>query len=92
VSCRDPDEVKEYCGAFMQVYREGARYLERTAPWVERVGLSYIKSRLIDDEVGRKALYKRFLASQQRAQVDPWKERAAGAQAHEFVPLQQVNG
>jgi nitrite reductase (NADH) large subunit len=76
----------------MQVYREEARYLERTAPWVERVGLSYVKRRVVEDEVGRKALYKRFLASQKLAQVDPWKERAAGADAHEFVPLKQVNG
>jgi nitrite reductase (NADH) large subunit len=94
VLCRvsTPEEVKEYCGAFMQVYREEARYLERTAPWVERVGLSYVKRRVVEDEVGRKALYKRFLASQKLAQVDPWKERAAGADAHEFVALKQVNG
>ena len=32
-----------------QVYREEARYLERTAPWVERVGLQYIKDALLDD-------------------------------------------
>jgi nitrite reductase (NADH) large subunit len=94
VLCRveTAEEVEEYCGAFMQVYREEARYLERTAPWVERVGLSYIKKRVVEDEVGRKALYKRFLESQKLAQVDPWKERAAGAEAHEFTPLQQVNG
>ena len=94
VLCRveTPEQVKEYCGAFMQVYREEARYLERTAPWVERVGLSYVKSRLLDDEIGRKALYKRFLESQKKAQIDPWKERAAGAEAHEYVPLKQVSG
>ena len=73
------EEVKEYCGAFMQVYREEARYLERTAPWVERVGLTYIKGRVVDDAARRKTLYERFLASQKLAQVDPWKERAAGA-------------
>ena len=94
VLCRveTADEVKEYCAAFMQLYREEARYLERTAPWVERVGLSYIKSRLLEDEVGRRALYKRFLESQKKAQIDPWKERAAGADAHEFVPLKQMRG
>ncbi len=92
VLCRvqTAEEVKEYCGAFMQVYREEARYLERTAPWVERVGLSYIKRRVVEDEAGRKLLYERFLASQRLAQVDPWKERADGAQAHEFKPLGQV--
>ncbi len=92
VLCRvqTAEEVKEYCGAFMQVYREEARYLERTAPWVERVGLSYIKRRVVEDAPGRKALHQRFLASQVLAQVDPWKERASGAQAHEFEPLGQV--
>jgi nitrite reductase (NADH) large subunit len=94
VLCRvqTAEEVKEYCGAFMQVYREEARYLERTAPWVERVGLSYIKRRVVEDAPGRKALYQRFLASQELAQVDPWKARAAGAQAHEFAPLAEVAG
>ncbi|WP_058555660.1 nitrite reductase large subunit NirB [Thiohalocapsa sp. ML1] len=93
VLCRveTPEQVKEYCGAFMQVYREEARYLERTAPWVERVGIAYVKKRVVEDEVGRKALYKRFLESQKLAQVDPWKERATGAEAHEFTSLRQVN-
>ena len=80
-------EVEEYCGAFMQVYREEARYLERTAPWVERVGLSYIKSRVVEDEADRKALHQRFLESQKLAQIDPWKARAEGAEAHEFTPI-----
>ena len=81
------EEVMEYCGAFTQLYREEAHYLERTAPWVERVSLSYIKQRLLDDADGRKALYERFLHSQQFAQTDPWKERAEGTAAHEFTPL-----
>jgi len=34
------EQVLEYCSAFMQLYREEAHYLERTAPWIERVGLS----------------------------------------------------
>jgi len=83
---KTPEEVMEYAGAFIQVYREEARYLERTAPWVERVGLAYVKQRLIEDEAGRKALYARFVESQ-GAQPDPWAERGAGAQAHEFTPL-----
>ena len=40
------DEVLEYTAAFLQLYREEAHYLERTAPWVERVGLDYVKKRL----------------------------------------------
>ena len=81
------EEVLEYCGAFSQLYREGAHYLERTAPWVERVGLDYIKQRILEDTMGRKSLNKRFKAGQQYAQIDPWKERAEGAQANEFTPI-----
>ncbi len=81
------DEVKEYSGAFAQLYREEAHYLERTAPWVERVSLTYIKKRLLEDAAGRKALNERFLYSQQFSQTDPWKERADGVEAHEFTPL-----
>ncbi|MEX2164445.1 MAG: nitrite reductase large subunit NirB [Sulfuricaulis sp.] len=81
-------DVKEYCGAYLQLYREEARYLERTAPWIERVGLSYVKQRIVEDGDGRKALYRRFLESQQHAQKDPWAERATGKIAqHEFTPL-----
>ena len=85
------DEVKEYCAAFMQLYREEAHYLERTAPWIERVGLSTVKARVVDDESGRKALYVRFLESQQYVQQDPWAARAAGGvDGHEFVPIKQL--
>jgi len=80
-------EVKEHCAAFIQLYREEARYLERTAPWIERVGLAYVKRRVLDDPVGRSALYERFLEAQAGAQDDPWAARAAGAEAHEFTPL-----
>jgi len=81
------EEVLEYCGAFTQMYREEAHYLERTAPWVERVGLTSIKERLLGDEVERKALYERFKLGQKVAQIDPWKQRAEGAEQHEFTPL-----
>jgi nitrite reductase (NADH) large subunit len=83
-------EVKEYCGAFMQLYREEARYLERTAPWIERVGLSHVKTRVVDDEDGRRALYARFLESQRTAQVDPWAELARPEARAQYEPLKQV--
>lgn len=76
------EEALEYCAAFIQLYREEARYLDRTAPWVERVGLDYVKQRVVQDEVGRKALQKRFLHAQRVLQKDPWAERAAGKEAH----------
>jgi nitrite reductase (NADH) large subunit len=88
---RTADEVLEYCGAFLQLYREEARYLERTAPWIERVGIDYVRRRVVDDAAGRKALHERFLESQRLGQHDPWAERASGRVArHEFEPLAVV--
>jgi nitrite reductase (NADH) large subunit len=69
-------EVLEYCGAFLQLYREDARYLERTAPWVERRGIDWVKERVVADAANRRALHERFLFSQTFAQFDPWAERA----------------
>lgn len=80
-------ETLEYCGAFVQLYREEAHYLERTAPWIERVGLSYVKGRLLDSAEERRALYERFKHSQLYAQIDPWKQRAEGYDAAEFTPI-----
>jgi nitrite reductase (NADH) large subunit len=84
------EEVMEYCGAFMQVYREEAHYLDRTAPWIERVGLAYVKQRVVEDAAGRAELYARFLESQRYSQDDPWKERAEGKDAHEYEALATI--
>ncbi len=81
------EEVLEWAGAFIQLYREEARYLERTAPWIERVGLSHVKEKL-EDEKERKALYDRFLFSQQFAQKDPWAELAG--REEEFRPVAEI--
>lgn len=71
-------EALDYCAAFIQLYREEARYLDRTAPWVERVGMDYIKSRIVEDADGREALRQRFVYSQSFMQDDPWEKRANG--------------
>lgn len=82
------EDVKEFCGAFLQLYREEAWYLERTAPYIERVGLAHIKKKLNDDPDGRRALYERFLFAQSFSQVDPWEaDQAPKALASEFKPL-----
>lgn len=83
-------EVREHCGAFLQLYREEGRYMERTAPFVERVGLDYVVERVVMDVAGRRLLFERFQQSQQTAQVDPWAERAGGTDAQEFVPLTRL--
>ena len=70
------EEVLEYCAAYLQLYREEARYLERTAPWMERVGLAHVKAKLVEEGDSRRALAARFLYAQQFFQTDPWAERA----------------
>jgi nitrite reductase (NADH) large subunit len=84
------EEALEYCAAFVQLYREEARYLERTAPWIERVGVEYVRKRIADDEPGRKALAERFHYAQRFSQKDPWAERARGADRHLHTPLAEV--
>ena len=87
------EEVLEYAAAFCQIYREEARYLERTAPWIERVGFSYVKESIVDDAEKRKELAERFKFSQQvtQSQEDPWTERSTnGVDAHEFTPLKVI--
>jgi len=80
-------EALDYCAAFIQLYREEARYLERTAPWIERVGLAYIQQKIVEDDVGREALRARFLYSQNFSQDDPWAARAAGADRELHAPV-----
>ncbi|HSI43095.1 MAG TPA: nitrite reductase large subunit NirB [Methylotenera sp.] len=75
------EEVMEYSGAFIQIYREEARYLDRTVHWIERVGLDYVKKRVLEDAEGRKAAYERLLYALQGA-VDPWAERVKNREQH----------
>ncbi len=79
------EEVVEYCTAFMQLYRQEAHYLERTAPWIERVGLAYVKQKIVDDAPGRKLLARDFMESQEYSQTDPWAQCVAEPVA--FKPL-----
>jgi len=81
------DEVLEYAGAFLQLYREEGRYLDRTVHYVARVGLDYVKQHIVEDAAGRKALYARLRFALQ-GEPDPWQERAAGADAREFELLE----
>ncbi len=85
------DEALEHIVALTQMYREQARYLERIYKWAKRIGLDEIRQ---PDHGGwrasRRALYDRFVFSQQFAQNDPWAERANGKDAHEFRPMASV--
>ncbi|WP_230812577.1 MULTISPECIES: nitrite reductase large subunit NirB [Xanthomonas translucens group] len=86
VKVKTAEEVKEYTGAFLQLYREEAYYLDRTVHYIERVGMDYIRQRVIEDASNRRALYERLLYALEGL-PDPWAERIAGARQREFQPL-----
>lgn len=80
------EELIEYVKAFTQFYRLDAYYLERTAHWIERVGLEYIKVAMFDEK--RRYQYAReFEESQKYAQVDPWQESIHSGFTKEFEPI-----
>jgi nitrite reductase (NADH) large subunit len=81
------DEVKEYSGAFIQLYREEGWYLERTVHYVQRVGMDYVKQRVLVDHAGRHALYERLLYALKDA-PDPWKDfERAGVDIKQFEAI-----
>ena len=84
------DESIEIICALTQMYREQGRYLERIYKWAKRVGSEAIRAHVVDDKERRKALLDRFVHSQKFSQFDPWAERVAGKEAHEFQPLSIV--
>ncbi|MCQ6563084.1 nitrite reductase large subunit NirB [Paenibacillus mendelii] len=66
------DEVMEWSSAYLQLYREHAQWNERTAQWIERVGLDYVKKALEKRE-DRLALMARIEKTLSLT-TDPWKQ------------------
>ena len=83
------EEVMEYSGAFLQLYREEGYYLERTVHYVQRVGLDYVKSKVVEDAANRRALHERLLFALQ-GYKDPWQERTEGALKRPYIPIAVV--
>ena len=70
------DEVCDVTAAFVQLYRENARYLHRIYKWVDRVGLDWCRDQVADPD-SRAGLVARFALSQSIYQTDPWADHAA---------------
>lgn len=82
-----PEEVLEYCGAFLQLYREEAFYLERTCHYLARVGLDHAKEKVVQNAANRAELYARLKFALSFV-TDPWAERIPATPARrEFEPL-----
>ncbi|TXT36066.1 MAG: nitrite reductase (NAD(P)H) large subunit [Comamonadaceae bacterium] len=73
VKLKTAAEVMEYTGAFCELYRQEGWYLERTVHFVNRVGLDYVKKRILEDHAGRKALWE-ALQFALDGEPDPWFE------------------
>ena len=80
-------EVMEIIAAFVQLYRENARYLHRIYKWVAKVGLAWCQAEVVEDQAKRRALYDRFMVSQSIYQVDPWAELAKPEARANWQPL-----
>ncbi len=80
-------EVLEYTGAFCELYRQEGWYLERTVHFVSRVGLDYVKKKILDDHANRKALWERLQFALD-GEPDPWFEfDKAEVDARQFEKL-----
>ncbi|MGJ7528650.1 nitrite reductase large subunit NirB [Variovorax sp. GB1P17] len=87
VKVKTSEEVMEFSGAFLQLYREEGWYLERTVHYISRVGLDYVKKKILEDAEGRKALWERLQFALD-GEPDPWFESAqASVDVRQFTPI-----
>ena len=80
------DEAVQIITAFVQLYRENARYLDRPYKWVAKVGLDWVKAQIADVE-NRRALVGRFELSQSVYRRDPWAELSTPTETPKWAPL-----
>ncbi|MBP6244957.1 MAG: nitrite reductase large subunit NirB [Limnohabitans sp.] len=81
------EEVLEYTGAFMQLYREEGWYLERTVHYINRVGLDHVKKKILEDAPLRQSLWAQLQAALD-GEPDPWFElQEAKVDTRQFVPI-----
>ncbi|WP_374408580.1 nitrite reductase large subunit NirB [Hydrogenophaga sp.] len=90
VKVKTAEEVMEYTGAFCELYRQEGWYLERTVHFVNRVGLDYIKQRILEDAAGRKALWEQLQFALD-GEPDPWFDfKDAAVDTRQFEPVAVV--
>ena len=84
VKVKTTDEVMQYSGAFLQLYREEGWYLERTVNYIHRVGLEHVKKHVLQDNERRQALWGQLQFSLDGA-PDPWfEQKDAAVDARQF--------
>lgn len=83
-------EVLDLAAAFIQLYRENARYLDRPYKWTAKVGMGWVRDQIADPGT-RAALVDRFKISQSVHQTDPWAAHAAPERAGRFDPMANIS-
>ena len=83
-------EAIEITVAFVQLYREHAKYLDRPYKWIAKVGLDWVRDQIADPAT-RAGLVERFDLSQRVYQKDPWAERAQPREARRFRPVADLS-
>ena len=87
VKLKTAEEVLEYSGAFLQLYREEGWYLERTCHYVARVGLEHVKQKILNEPETRRALWERLKFSLD-GEPDPWFDfEPAKVDLKQFAPI-----
>jgi len=71
--------------AFVQLYRENAKYLDRPYKWVAKVGLDWVKEQVVENLTERARLIEAFELSQSIYRKYPWAEHAK--EAKRYQPL-----
>ena len=90
VKLKTAAEVLEHTGAFCELYRQEGWYLERTVHYVNRVGLDYVRKKILDDHEGRRALWERLQFALD-GEPDPWFEhQQAAVDTRQFIPISVV--
>jgi len=88
------NEVVEIAKAYLQHYRETGKHNERTAPWLERIGLEKIRYVVVDNPEKREALVERMDLYLSTLTTDPWLDRLKDekqpgemTQFNEYTPI-----
>ncbi|MBF9034290.1 FAD-dependent oxidoreductase [Rhodobacterales bacterium HKCCE2091] len=80
------EEAIELTVAFVQLYRETAKYLDRPYKWIAKVGLDWIREQVVENRAERARLVAAFDLSQSVYQKDPWAEHVR-ERAEQYRPL-----
>ncbi|MBT9385819.1 nitrite reductase large subunit NirB [Pseudooceanicola sp. CBS1P-1] len=88
IDAKTEAEAIEWIAAFMQLYRENAKYLDRPYKWVAKVGLDWVKDTLSNAEE-RAALNERFEISQSVYRKDPWADHVKN-HSEQYQPLADI--